>query len=212
MPLGYVGRSMRLYLAGPDVFLANALDVGARKRALCAERGHEGLSPIDSEPRPRGASAIFRANCALMRRADAGVFNLTPFRGPSADAGTAFELGFLFGLGKPVFGYTSRGGAYAKRVREQTGKLARRRGQLWDASGVAVEQFGLADNLMIACAIAEAGGPLVAVSERGPEALAAFRAFEKLLDRLAVRLGPHAFTGTHTSRPPLPVRGSKASP
>jgi len=28
------------------------------------------------------------------------VFNLTPFRGPSADAGTVFELGFMYSKGK----------------------------------------------------------------------------------------------------------------
>jgi nucleoside 2-deoxyribosyltransferase len=181
---------MKLYLAGPDVFLASAREIGARKRALCAARGFEGLFPLDGESDPRrppSAVAIFRANLALLRAADAGVFNLTPFRGPSADAGTAFELGFLYALGKPVYGYASRGGAYAQRVRAQGGKLARRRGQLWDAAGHAVEDFALPDNLMIACAIAEAGRRLVVVEEKGPEALAAFGAFEKLLDRLARR-------------------------
>jgi len=179
---------MQLYLAGPDVFLPNALEIGSRKRALCAARGFEVLFPIEgaADPkRPASAAAIFSANCALMRRADAGVFNLTPFRGPSADAGTIFELGFLFALGKPIHAYASRGGDYAQRVREQSGELARRGGRLWDEAGFSVEDFGLADNLMIAHAIAEAGGRLVVVEEKGPEALAAFGAFEELIDRLA---------------------------
>jgi nucleoside 2-deoxyribosyltransferase len=183
---------MKLYLAGPDVFLPNALEIGSRKRALCAARGFEGLFPIDVEAdpkRPASAASIFSANCALMRLADAGVFNLTPFRGPSADAGTVFELGFLFALGKPVHGYASRGGDYAQRVREQGDKLARRGGRLWDEAGFAVEDFGLPDNLMIARAIAEAGSHNVVVEEMGPEALAAFGAFEALVDRLAGR-GP----------------------
>ena len=31
--------SMRVYLAGPDVFLVNAQDVGIRKQAICARYG-----------------------------------------------------------------------------------------------------------------------------------------------------------------------------
>ena len=42
-----------------------------------------------------------------MRSCDAAVANLTPFRGVSADAGTAFEVGFMRALGRPVLGYTN---------------------------------------------------------------------------------------------------------
>ena len=87
--------AVSIYLAGPDVFLANALEVGERKRELCRRFGFEGLFPLDQdESVGADAAKIFQANCALMRRADIGLFNLTPFRGPSADCGTVFELGF----------------------------------------------------------------------------------------------------------------------
>jgi nucleoside 2-deoxyribosyltransferase len=119
-----------------------------------------------------------------MQRADAGLFNLTPFRGPSADAGTLFELGFMFALGKRVHGYASRGGAYADRVQKHFGKLARSSARLWDPAGFAVEDFGLGENLMIVRALAEVGGQLTVVEEEGPEALAAFRAFEVCLKTL----------------------------
>ena len=39
----------RVYLAGPEVFLVNARDVGARKRAICARHGLVGIFPADEE-------------------------------------------------------------------------------------------------------------------------------------------------------------------
>src|ERR1043166_2851320 len=97
-----------IYLAGPDVFLPDAIEVGRQKMAICQEFGFEGLFPVDNDPGLEvDAGAIFRANCAQMKRADIGVFNLSPFRGPSADAGTVFELGFLFSQNRPVYGYSN---------------------------------------------------------------------------------------------------------
>ena len=40
-----------------------------------------------------------------MIAADAIIANLTPFRGPSADAGTVYELGYMAGRGKLCLGY-----------------------------------------------------------------------------------------------------------
>jgi nucleoside 2-deoxyribosyltransferase len=87
--------ALKLYLAGPDVFLREAVEIGRRKKALCRDNGHEGLFPLDNDVSPDDAAAIFAANRGLMDRADAGLFNLSPFRGPSADAGTVFELGYM---------------------------------------------------------------------------------------------------------------------
>ena len=39
-----------------------------------------------------------------MDAADAIIANLTPFRGPSADAGTVYELGYMAGRGKFCLG------------------------------------------------------------------------------------------------------------
>jgi nucleoside 2-deoxyribosyltransferase len=83
-----------IYLAGPDVFLPDAIEVGRQKKAICQEFGFEGLFPADNDLGVEvDAATIFRANCAQMKRADIGVFNLSPFRSPSADVGTVFESG-----------------------------------------------------------------------------------------------------------------------
>lgn len=180
--------AQRLYLAGPDVFLADARDIGRRKQEICREFGFEGLFPLDNDDTVgRDAASIFRANCALMQRADIGLFNLTPFRGPSADAGTVFELGYMFASGKAVHGYSSVSTAYRARVGPGLESLAAPR----DGNGYAIENFGLTDNLMIVRAILEAGGELTSIEENAGAAdsasLAAFRAFRACLEAVSAR-------------------------
>lgn len=149
-----------IYLAGPDVFLPNAIEVGRQKMAICQEFGFKGLFPVDNDLGVEAdAAAIFRANCALMKRADVGVFNLSPFRGPSADAGTVFELGFLFSQNRPVYGYSNAPESYITRV-AAAGSLPERGGRPVDRDGLAVENFGLTDNLMIVEAIRASGGAI----------------------------------------------------
>ena len=178
--------ALSIYLAGPDVFLANARKVGTRKCELCRRFGFEGLFPLDKdESVVADVAKIFRGNCALMRRADIGMFNLTPFRGPSADPGTVFELGFMFALDKPVYGYSSAREVHSNRVEAYVGPLLGRRGQQWDRDGHRVEDFGLSDNLMIEQAVREAGGTITLVEEDEGEPLAAFKAFESCLDTVA---------------------------
>jgi nucleoside 2-deoxyribosyltransferase len=59
---------------------------------------------------------ICEANGRVIRRADLGIFNLTPFRGSSADVGTVFELGLMTGLKKPAIGYTNCARSLRERV------------------------------------------------------------------------------------------------
>lgn len=180
--------SQRIYLAGPDVFLPDASAVGRQKKAICREFGFEGLFPLDQDPALEADPAgIFRSNCNLMRQADIGLFNLTPFRGPSADVGTVFELGFLHGLDKPVHGYTSTRLTYQDRVAFTHGPLRQTGGQLWDTQGLSVEDFGLSDNLMIARAIEDADGEMIVLQDEGPTALAATGAFRACIQALRDR-------------------------
>jgi len=160
--------ALKLYLAGPDVFLREAIEIGRRKKAICGNIGHEGLFPLDNKV-SKDATAIFAANRDLMDRADAGLFNLSPFRGPSADAGTVFELGFMAARGKPVFGYSNAPAVYEDRVAPDAYEI---------------ERFGLADNLMIAEAIRTAGGEITIVEEKAEPCLAAMAAFEAAVTRL----------------------------
>lgn len=154
-------RQPRVYLAGPEVFLPNARDVGGQKVALCATYDVVGLFPLDQSLDLAGltptqqARAISLANEHLMRSADALIANLTPFRGVSMDAGTAFEVGFMRALDRPVFGYTTALGNYYDRAQR-----FRRDASSWrdgDRPDYDIEKFGLAENLMIDVAMSECG-------------------------------------------------------
>ena len=100
---------IRLYLAGPEVFHRDAVQLGMAKQLLCARFHYQGLYPLDgaaAADKPADPRAIYERCVTLMHQADAGIFNLSPFRGPSADVGTVLELGVMAAMGKPVFAYT----------------------------------------------------------------------------------------------------------
>ncbi len=153
-------RRPRLYLAGPDVFLADALAVGARKVALCAAQGFEGLFPLDAAMVEREVSArgIYHANIDLLRRSDGVIANLTPFRGISADVGTVYEVAYALALGKPVFAYTEDAASLGPRIRAALGSGT---DPAFAGDGMIVEDFGLPENLMIAEGLAAQGWPMV---------------------------------------------------
>jgi nucleoside 2-deoxyribosyltransferase len=154
------GMTTTIYLAGPDVFLPDAIETGHRKIALCEKYGLTGLFPLDNPIDVAASDAsvqIFRANQAMMDRADAIVANLTPFRGPSADAGTVYELGYMAGRGRRCFAYCNVTSVYADRVAH----VAAPDGRLVDAQGLTVEDFGHADNLMMIHALDDFGAALV---------------------------------------------------
>ena len=93
------------------------------------------------------AKAIYEANITLIRKAQIVVANLNPFRGAEPDSGTCFELGFAHALDKKVCGYVGRMESLFSRVNRIEGAdLARTH----DNQGMAIENFGLPLNLMLA--------------------------------------------------------------
>ncbi|MES2710810.1 MAG: nucleoside 2-deoxyribosyltransferase [Pseudomonadota bacterium] len=155
---------MRVYLAGPEVFLADAEAIAAAKKAVCAAHGLIGVFPTDHRPDAGGAPPeehrrIYRLNEAHIRDCDALIANLTPFRGPSADSGTAYELGFMRALARPVLAYTNTHRDFASRTLAHLSPHVRRRdAATWeDEDGMAIEAFGLADNLMLDGGVLESG-------------------------------------------------------
>jgi nucleoside 2-deoxyribosyltransferase len=126
--------SKRIYLAGPEVFLVNARQIGARKRAICALYGLVGVNPADEEHTPDSARPLAEQGIAIsqameqaIRSCDAMIVNLTPFRGPSADVGSAYEMGYMRALNRPVFAYTNDARPFLDRVVEFCGDTLRRR-------------------------------------------------------------------------------------
>ena len=176
---------MRIYLAGPEVFLPDAAATGGRKRAICARHGLVGLFPL-ADPGAPGqptSAAIYRDCLDLLRGCDAIVANLTPFRGLAADPGTVFELGLAVGWGKPAFGYTNDPRDLRSRVRDTIG-LEAGEGAARARDGLAVEDFGLFENLMIGEALREGGGVVVA-HEAPADPLRDLSTFETCLRQVA---------------------------
>ena len=155
---------MKIYLAGPDVFLPDAIEIGRRKAAICARHGLRGLYPLDNAVDLSAADAslaIFKGNEAMMDAADAIIANLTPFRGPSADSGTVYELGYMAGRGKFCLAYSNDPTSYRDRVARLFDVTTSADGRLVDPEGLTVEDFGWPDNLMMIHALDLHGCPLV---------------------------------------------------
>jgi nucleoside 2-deoxyribosyltransferase len=164
--------ALRVYLAGPDIFLPAADQWAERKKSICARHGLVGISPLDhpSDEPPAWAvlpdwRRIAARNEALIRSCALMIANLTPFRGPSADIGTVYEVGFMRALGRPVCGYATTATPFTQRTLDHAaahgGATTGADGFSRDADGMVIEQFGLFDNLMIEAGILGSGGVLM---------------------------------------------------
>lgn len=126
---------MKIYIAGPDVFEADAVHIGKKYKYICEKYGHEGLYPLDNEC--ESSTEIYKGNVALIEKADAVIANGNEFRG-EMDVGTAFEIGYAVAKGKKIFVYLSDDSSLVEKygVRDEKGR--------------AIEDFGYPLNLMIA--------------------------------------------------------------
>ena len=69
----------KIYLAGPDVFLPEAKEIGDRLKNICRLCGFEGLYPLDNEKTVK--EEIVRGDLELLDAADYVVANCNNFRG-----------------------------------------------------------------------------------------------------------------------------------
>lgn len=132
----------KVYLAGPDVFRPDAKEHGQLLVTILANRGLQGLYPLDNEINLTGnklqdGKVIAEANVQMIQQCDGVLANLQPFRGPSADVGTVWECAYAKALGKIVVGY-GFGVDYRYNV---IGKIPH--------DGMFVEDFNVWDNIML---------------------------------------------------------------
>jgi nucleoside 2-deoxyribosyltransferase len=170
---------MKIYLAGPDVFLPDPLKIAEAKKKICANYGFMGIFPLDNvldlnnlSPFESGVK-IYQNNTKLMDSCDLIVANMTPFRGPSMDVGTAFELGYMAAQGKPIFAYTNDDRLYSDRVTKITSDL--------DENGMSIELFQMHDNLMLEGAIVTSEGVLTTNSVQSEKYYTDLTVFEKVI-------------------------------
>lgn len=169
--------TLKIYLAGPEVFLRDARQVLDAKAALARAYGFTPLCPGDLEIPPsdtrRGmGQAISAIDEHMMNMADAIIANLTPFRGLAADTGTAFELGYMCAQGKRVYAYTNVADDHHQRLLAyyEGNVLEGEDGRSRGPDGLSLENFDMADNLMLQGGIERRGGALI-VHRAAPDRL-----------------------------------------
>lgn len=128
--------SLKIYIAGPDVFSNDAVEIGKKYKALCENQGFEGLYPLDNVCST--SKEIAEGNFGLIDKCDVIIANMNPFRGKEPDSGTCCEVGYAIAKGKRVICYMS-----------DTRSMVEKYGTV-DENGMNVENFGLPLNLMIA--------------------------------------------------------------
>ncbi len=187
---------LKLYLAGPEVFLKDARSVLDAKAQLTRAYGFEPVKPgdifIEPAPTPREFGLrISSVDEHMMNSADGIIANLTPFRGIAADVGTAFELGYMCAQGKIACAYTNVADSHFDRaMRHYEGSVSKDENGRWRGSdGISIEAVEMIDNLMLHGGVVRRSG-LVAVHAAAPEALYSdLTAFEQCLKFIAERHG-----------------------
>ena len=169
------------------MFARDPLDLGARKKEICATHGLEGVFPMElvqldlAAPRPDQGLAIYDVMESAMRACDGMIANITPYHGPSADVGSAYDMGFMRALGRPVFAYSNDPRLFAVRAAVFFGEgrlRLRPNGEREAPDGMALEEFDLIDNLMLVGGALRSGGAIA--TEVAPEGAlyTELRAFE----------------------------------
>jgi nucleoside 2-deoxyribosyltransferase len=151
-------RITSVYLSGPERWALGAADLMARQRHLCEAAGVKAVFAVDTplvedEGSDAHSREFYVSALASLRGADAVIVNLTPWRGPSAHPGAAFEAGFASALGKPVFAYMNVAdeaeAEYGARVDALIGSTLDEEGLWRDVEGAQIEDFGLPETVML---------------------------------------------------------------
>lgn len=133
---------MKVYFAGPDVFRYDAPSYFYHElQNKCEKEIITPLIPLDFDLTQ--SIDIYQKNISLIKECDVVLANLDPFRGPSLDSGTAFEIGYAIAINKIVIGYYTYDAFLSYKDRMEP--------VFWEYSKEypLIEDFGLSDNLMI---------------------------------------------------------------
>jgi nucleoside 2-deoxyribosyltransferase len=154
-----------------------------RMKELCQLHGLVGVSPLDNQiglegmqPDRHLLARIVAADIELMDTLHGGLFCLDPFRrSPEMDAGTAFEIGYMRALKKPIAGWTRDPRPYPVKVEDYFATTFRQKvvaaaaglqggtsGTTRDPDGILVHSQGCVQNAMIDFGITTAGGGIFA--------------------------------------------------
>lgn len=139
----------KIYAAGFDLFAPNGAERCKQIYDLCLQYGFEPYVPgyrpgaeVDtgSDNKPLSQQEIFELNIGHLNNCDILMANVNPYRGYEPDSGTAYEIGYAFAKGLPVYMY-----------RQDMRSMAQILGGTTDKDGFRVEDFDSPLNLMLAC-------------------------------------------------------------
>jgi len=149
--------SIKIYFAGPNVFHPEAKKMETEIVKLCETLGVTPLIPGDSgidwsnPNQAEIAQQIFEINRDHILNCDGIIANVTPFRGACVDDGTAWEIGFGAALKKPIVTYGSGFRTTGETIESVSGVDQSFTSPRRDSDQFLIEEFGLQNNLMIAC-------------------------------------------------------------
>jgi nucleoside 2-deoxyribosyltransferase len=149
------GIIMKVYIAGPDVFRKNGMEVLDSKKYLCEEVEYEGLTPFDkkfdftNKTNAEIRHVIYSNNVSLMKECDIIIADMNNFRHNEQDSGTIFEIGFGSALGKPIYIYSDDDRLLLDRTLDNVKNPETVGNLVYDDNGFEIENFGVGYNLMI---------------------------------------------------------------
>ncbi len=148
----------KVYVAGPDVFRNDYMTYVNEVKMLLTSHNLQGLFPTDTcvpkeiTENAEIADFIYHSNIKLINQCDAVLANMSPFRGPSMDIGTGFEIGYAAALKKPIFGFSCMPKFYSDLKHcDYFSRVKKFQKVKENIDEYGIESFGLSDNLMVIC-------------------------------------------------------------
>ena len=177
LPFYCFGKTIRIYSAGPEVFLPQdkmeqsekeKIEIISKINKLLKKQKSntqlEILFPSDNQIKDiknntESGIKIFDHNIEFMDSADVIIANIVKLRGVHADPGTSFEIGYMLGIKKPIFIFYNesyfynnpgQSGTMLDRILNEDSKAqSNKGGEYRDSNQLLVEDFKMADNLML---------------------------------------------------------------
>ena len=144
----------KIYIAGPDVFLKNAIEDLSQKKQYCEKNNFIGLIPFDanvdfSQPNNKIRKDIYEANIKMIHKTDIVIANMNNFRHNEQDAGTIFEIGYAVALNKKVYIYSSDSRTVIEKTTQCDNESYLEDSQYYDCNDMLIEGFDAKFNIMI---------------------------------------------------------------
>ena len=144
----------KIYIAGFDVFLKNAVEDLNQKKELCSKYSFIGMIPFDgnvdfTKSNENIRKDIYVENIKMIDKCDIVIANMNNFRHNEVDSGTVFEIGYATALNKEVYIFSSDNRTVVEKTKECDDKVYEENGMFYDRNHMLIEGFDSKFNIMI---------------------------------------------------------------